>query len=369
MIPSIDNFLKISWNDVCLSNKAQCVLRHGKYICIFDEYYTAEVPYRSNINISPIDYKYRGRYPQERTLKIHNLETNCLEIEFPLHKDEKVCAFSYPYVLTLVNGDLKLFDLSKEILEPFSIMHGLHFATICKADIVENVLAVCLISNERKQVACFSGINDLKLCKTTSFDDLEIDYETGFKIWNGYVIYSIGFGSLKIVKIDDPQSVRCVTHVDDLNAYLEELTEERFKEYKETIVTSLVAEKNIVAGATKINLKIWDIASGILIKTIPGEDMNLLSLDGRFLLGTNKKMVKIWDILSGFILYEEKRKYLGNNIPHLTLYKDSIYRVQEQWGVIEKRGEIIVWLPPEQPKPTEEPDYFDIEDSEICVVM
>jgi|GEM_PF-5343799 len=374
MMP-IDKFTNIIWKDICLSNERQCTLRSGKYVCLFDEHTSTQVCSGSFMNSSPIDVKYHSRYPQKRTLKIQNLETNCLEKEFAIGNYENVLAFSYPYVLTEAENHLKLWDLRKESVEPvilsrFTTPHILTF----KADIVDNALAACIIDPDPaqpKMVISVIGINDPNKAswKVTSFEDSDIDVKTGFKIWNDSLIYSIGFGTLKIVNMKDPQSVRCVSHVDDLNTYLESLTEENYAEYEKSTITSLVAENNTVIGSTTTSIKIWDIVSGILKEIIPAENMTLISLEGRFLLGTNNKLVTIWDIFSGQILYSEKRDCFVNDIPHLTLYKDTIYRVQAKWGTIENRAPIRVQLPqvpsdkPIQPEqaPKKEPE-------EICII-
>lgn len=326
----------IIWNNVCLdiekNAQMHSIFRSGQYACMFDNFYQSS-----------------------RSLYVVDLETKQTIKRFKCELDEHILTFNYPYLVTKKDAmdrtsTIRVWDLtssSNECLNSFDppirdIQRG----------VVKGKTLVLAFSDMEgitpKKIAIIKNIEQLEDVSMVSDD--EIDPFTDLQIYNGWLIYSAVAGCLKMISLEDPSNVHYIP-VDgvDMESYLQKITEDTILDLHEAhVIKTLVIEGDTCVGSTEKALKVWDLTSKTLQKTIERKDAGMLiSLQGRFALESHHQHVRIWDIISGTIVHQEERTYPGN-IPHLTHYNNTLFRVNNKLGQNWKDVEIVLPAHPSQ---------------------
>ncbi|PLX81810.1 MAG: hypothetical protein C0617_15855 [Desulfuromonas sp.] len=78
-----------------------------------------------------------------------------------------------------------------------------------------------------------------------------------------------------------------------------------FSAHSDHVNSVAIAEGRIVSGSDDKTIKIWDLASGKLLHTLPGHERDVTAvaiIDGKIVSGSWDKKIKIWDLESGKLL-------------------------------------------------------------------
>lgn len=306
----------VVWKNVYLdrenSVEAHAIYRSGQYACMFDNF----------IN-------------QARTYNIINLETGKTIKSVESEDREHLVAFTYPYLITRV---------CKEHSEPLINIRDVSSASIkpkmtfpfkwdfCSATFDGKTLVLTSTRRESMQPKYITIIKNIEIEDGITTSDGEIGVNSAIQIYKGWLVYSTLAGCLKMVSLDDSSNVKVISpDGGSAENYMSSITKDNFEEFVEkNSIHSLSIDGDICVGSTKDSLKVWNLSSKTLQKTIKREDDGLLlSQQDRFIIESGRN-VKIWDIFAGTICYQTEKRD-ACNIPHLTLYKNSIFRVNTRY--------------------------------------
>jgi len=332
MDPLSSHSITIRHESLPFGDNYHAVFRSDQFACMFDNFFESS-----------------------REMRVVDLERKKTLRTFKCESKEAIVAFSYPYIVTRIEGKLKIWDVSSSLADPIVI--NTHLKDIQRGAIQGKTIAIISTQFETSQPKYITIIRDFNKPDETMnlFVDDTIDGSTGLAIYKNYLIYSTYFGALKLVSLDDATDVKILNTVGDVNTYLEKLGKENVEEFRKNTAQSIVCEAETLAYTTESTLKIWNIASDSLQKEInTKKSYRLLSFEGRFVLGVTNKSAKIWDIINGNVIYKKEDAFpFAGNIPSLTLFKNKIYHVGRQ---DEKEDDIII--------PQEEKSVLEKKDSD-----
>lgn len=321
--------------------------------------------YRSTFRCGPYAVMFDDFYGRGKNIGIFNLDDQKRIKTYKFKLDESIVQFGFPYLVSKTKENIvRIWDVNSDSTGPIHEvdigLRGLHRGVIHEG---VAYLFSTMLENHTPQymsaIECATG----NFCGTNKLEGIDPESAVLFH-QNCLIISQIIGGILHIIPFEAGKESRTIQTVDNLDDYAAELSED---DIEENVIRELVADGDILVGATNKVIRVWDFQSGALKMTFPTEEpCQLYSVEERFLFGTTttfengrEEVVRVWDIATGNTLLQMKNTS-SHPIPHCLWYHHKIFHVNAKTP---QMPDLIVDLPVDEKAVVEEPKSLPDADS------